>query len=575
MEIRVAIAQMNSIVGDYYGNINKIKNNIRQACNDHADIIVFPELCLNGYPPEDLLLKTQFLNDSLKSIKDVKDFTEDKDIVIILGAVECDEYYTIYNSAYIIFKGDVVGTYKKRFLNSFTFFDEKRYFNPSDILTLIELNGSKIGITIGNEICFPNSSLYSAVNNETDLILNLSASVFYKNKINSIHNILKARALELSSWVVYCNMVGGQDELVFDGGSMVIDPYGVIEMNAPLFEEGIYFIDIDAEEAKRAKLKNSKSSSLCQVKNNVEIININKIVSKKRKIKSITSKIPDENELLYSAIKLGLRDYLVKNGFSSVVLGLSGGVDSALVASIAADSIGNKNVLALIMPSEFTSKKSVEDAVELSLNLGIEYKIISISELYNTYLDTLKESFKGKTFDETEENLQARIRGNIIMAFSNKFGHLALVCGNKSEVATGYSTLYGDTAGGFAPIKDLYKTELYKVARKFNEIHNKDIITPSILKKPPSAELRPNQKDEDKLPPYDILDEILFNYIERGKSYHELIEMGFKEEVVKSVIIMVEKSEWKRRQSPPGIKLSEVSFGKERKMPITKKYRFW
>ena len=575
MEIRVAIAQMNSIVGDYYGNINKIKNNIRQACNDHADIIVFPELCLNGYPPEDLLLKTQFLNDSLKSIKDVKDFTEDKDIVIILGAVECDEYYTIYNSAYIIFKGDVVGTYKKRFLNSFTFFDEKRYFNPSDILTLIELNGSKIGITIGNEICFPNSSLYSAVNNETDLILNLSASVFYKNKINSIHNILKARALELSSWVVYCNMVGGQDELVFDGGSMVIDPYGVIEMNAPLFEEGIYFIDIDAEEAKRAKLKNSKSSSLCQVKNNVEIININKIVSKKRKIKSITSKIPDENELLYSAIKLGLRDYLVKNGFSSVVLGLSGGVDSALVASIAADSIGNKNVLALIMPSEFTSKKSVEDAVELSLNLGIEYKIISISELYNTYLDTLKESFKGKTFDETEENLQARIRGNIIMAFSNKFGHLALVCGNKSEVATGYSTLYGDTAGGFAPIKDLYKTELYKVARKFNEIHNKDIITPSILKKPPSAELRPNQKDEDKLPPYDILDEILFNYIERGKSYHELIEMGFKEEVVKSVIIMVEKSEWKRRQSPAGIKLSEVSFGKERKMPITNKYRFW
>ena len=575
MEIRVAIAQMNSIVGDYYGNINKIKNNIRQACNDHADIIVFPELCLNGYPPEDLLLKTQFLNDSLKSIKDVKDFTEDKDIVIILGAVECDEYYTIYNSAYIIFKGDVVGTYKKRFLNSFTFFDEKRYFNPSDILTLIELNGSKIGITIGNEICFPNSSLYSAVNNETDLILNLSASVFYKNKINSIHNILKARALELSSWVVYCNMVGGQDELVFDGGSMVIDPYGVIEMNAPLFEEGIYFIDIDAEEAKRAKLKNSKSSSLCQVKNNVEIININKIVSKKRKIKSITSKIPDENELLYSAIKLGLRDYLVKNGFSSVVLGLSGGVDSALVASIAADSIGNKNVLALIMPSEFTSKKSVEDAVELSLNLGIEYKIISISELYNTYLDTLKESFKGKTFDETEENLQARIRGNIIMAFSNKFGHLALVCGNKSEVATGYSTLYGDTAGGFAPIKDLYKTELYKVARKFNEIHNKDIITPSILKKPPSAELRPNQKDEDKLPPYDILDEILFNYIERGKSYHELIEMGFKEEVVKSVIIMVEKSEWKRRQLPPGIKLSEVSFGKERKMPITKKYKFW
>ncbi|HOB55633.1 MAG TPA: NAD(+) synthase, partial [Defluviitoga tunisiensis] len=377
------------------------------------------------------------------------------------------------------------------------------------------------------------------------------------------------------SWIVYCNMVGGQDELVFDGGSMVVNPYGIVAMNAPLFEEELYFIDIDADEAKRAKLRNKEIKSIYKNKNNFEIINIDKNVNKKGKINCINSKIPDENEILYLAIKLGLRDYLLKNGFKSVVLGLSGGVDSALVASIAADAIGNENVLALIMPSEFTSKKSLEDAVELSINLGIKYKIISITELYNAYIYTLKESFEGKQFDETEENLQARIRGNIVMAFSNKFGHLALVCGNKSEVATGYSTLYGDTAGGFAPIKDLYKTELYKVARKFNEIHNKDIITPSILKKPPSAELRPNQKDEDKLPPYDILDEILFNYIERGKSYHELIEMGFKEEVVKSVIIMVEKSEWKRRQSPPGIKLSEVSFGKDRKMPITNKYQFW
>lgn len=575
MEIRVAIAQMNSIVGDYYGNINKIKNNIRQACNDHADIIVFPELCLNGYPPEDLLFKTQFLKDSLKNTKEIINFSIDYDIVIILGAVECDEYYTIYNSAYIIFKGDVVGTYKKRFLNSFTFFDEKRYFKPGESLKLIEINGSKVAITIGSELYFPNSSQSSIVNNEADLILNMSASVFYKEKILPTFNIIKTRALEYSSWIVYCNMVGGQDELVFDGGSMVVNPYGIVAMNAPLFEEELYFIDIDADEAKRAKLRNKEIKSIYKDKNNFEIINIDKNVNKKGKINCINNKIPDENEILYLAIKLGLRDYLLKNGFKSVVLGLSGGVDSALVASIAADAIGNENVLALIMPSEFTSKKSLEDAVELSINLGIKYKIISISELYNAYIYTLKESFEGKQFDETEENLQARIRGNIVMAFSNKFGHLALVCGNKSEVATGYSTLYGDTAGGFAPIKDLYKTELYKVARKFNEIHNKDIITPSILKKPPSAELRPNQKDEDKLPPYDILDEILFNYIERGKSYHELIEMGFKEEVVKNVIIMVEKSEWKRRQSPPGIKLSEVSFGKDRKMPITNKYQFW
>ncbi|MFA7569193.1 MAG: NAD(+) synthase, partial [Defluviitoga tunisiensis] len=420
---------MNSIVGDYYGNINKIKNNIRQACNDHADIIVFPELCLNGYPPEDLLFKTQFLKDSLKNTKEIINFSIDYDIVIILGAVECDEYYTIYNSAYIIFKGDVVGTYKKRFLNSFTFFDEKRYFKPGESLKLIEINGSKVAITIGSELYFPNSSQSSIVNNEADLILNMSASVFYKEKILPTFNIIKTRALEYSSWIVYCNMVGGQDELVFDGGSMVVNPYGIVAMNAPLFEEELYFIDIDADEAKRAKLRNKEIKSIYKNKNNFEIINIDKNVNKKGKINCINNKIPDENEILYLAIKLGLRDYLLKNGFKSVVLGLSGGVDSALVASIAADAIGNENVLALIMPSEFTSKKSLEDAVELSINLGIKYKIISITELYNAYIYTLKESFEGKQFDETEENLQARIRGNIVMAFSNKFGHLALVCG--------------------------------------------------------------------------------------------------------------------------------------------------
>jgi len=574
MDIRIAIAQINSLVGDYQGNIKKIKNYIDQACENKADIIVFPEMCINGYPPEDLLLNTQFLKDSLKSIKEIASFSVDKDIVIILGAVECDEDYDIFNSAQIIFKGNLVESYRKRILSSLPFFDERRYFKPGEVITLIELKGTKIGITIGDEIHFQDSSFLSLLDNKVDLILNLSASPFYKKKINLSYGMMKTRAVDLASWILYCNMVGGQDELVFDGGSIVVNPYGVVEINAPLFEEGLYFVDINPDQAKRAKLKYKKREPIFENKNYVRIIDINKNIDKKVKMDTLKSEVPDEYEQLYLAIKLGLKDYVLKNGFKSVVLGLSGGVDSALVACMAVDAIGKENVLALIMPSQFTSNKSLEDAVELALNLGIEYKIISIKELYNAYLQALKESFEGTVFNETEENLQARIRGNIVMAFSNKFGHLVLACDNKSEVATGYSTLYGDTAGGLAPLKDLYKTELYKVAEKYNEIHNREIITKSILEKPPSAELRPNQKDEDKLPPYSILDEILFDYIERGKSYQDLLNEGYDEEVLKSVINMVEKSEWKRRQLPPGIKLSEINFGKGWNMPITKKYQF-
>lgn len=566
---------MNSTVGDYQGNIEKIKDFISKADEKGADLILFPELTLNGYPPEDLILKTQFLRDSLKSIKEIQDFSESKDVVIVLGAVDWD--VESYNTAFVIYKGEIYGSYKKMFLPNYSVFDEKRYFTAGRTPFLMEIERIKIGITICEDLWVPNGPAVSLAQNGANLILNLSSSPFYKGRNKVRFEMLKTRASELSSWIAYCNNVGGQDELVFDGGSVVINPYGEIELSAPSFEEGLYFIDIDPLEPTRANLREGKRKHYNQSAyyESVNTIKIAKKITEKNPIKAIKVDSFDIYEQLYLAVKTGIKDYVWKNGFQKVVLGLSGGIDSSLTAAIAADAIGPENVLGLLMPSQYSSKGSIDDSIELSKNLGINYKIIPINDIYEKYIENLKESFKNTDEDKTEENIQARIRGNLVMAFSNKFGYLALACGNKSEAATGYATLYGDMAGGFSPIKDLYKTELYKVAKKYNELHGKEIIIKSILEKPPSAELRPNQKDEDTLPPYALLDEILFKYIDREMSYDELLQEGYDEELLKNVINMVNKNEYKRRQSAPGIKLTERSFGKDRRMPITNKYIPW
>ncbi|PNR89855.1 NAD synthetase [Petrotoga sp. 9T1HF07.CasAA.8.2] len=575
MKIRISLAQMNSTVGDYPGNVQKIKDFISKADEKGADLILFPELSLNGYPPEDLILKTQFLRDSLKSIEEIQDFSKSKDVVIVLGAVDWD--VESYNSAFVIYKGEIYGSYKKMFLPNYSVFDEKRYFTAGRAPFLMEMERIKIGITICEDLWVPNGPAVSLAQNGANLILNLSSSPFYKGRNKVRFEMLKTRASELSSWIAYCNIVGGQDELVFDGGSVVINPYGEIELSAPSFEEGLYFIDIDPLEPTRANLREGKRKHYNQSAyyESVNTIKIEKKIREKTPIKAIKVDSFDIYEQLYLAIKTGIRDYVWKNGFQKVVLGLSGGIDSSLTAAIAADAIGPENVLGLLMPSQYSSKGSIDDSIELSKNLGINYKIIPINDIYEKYIENLKESFKNTDEDKTEENIQARIRGNLVMAFSNKFGYLALACGNKSEAATGYATLYGDMAGGFSPIKDLYKTDLYKVARKYNELHGKEIIIRSILEKPPSAELRPNQKDEDTLPPYALLDEILFKYIDREMSYDELLQEGYDEGLLKNVINMVNKNEYKRRQSAPGIKLTERSFGKDRRMPITNKYIPW
>ncbi|MBL5982286.1 NAD synthetase [Petrotoga miotherma DSM 10691] len=575
MKIRISLAQMNSTVGDYQGNIEKIKDFISKADEKGADLILFPELTLNGYPPEDLILKTQFLRDSLKSIEEIQDFSESKDVVIVLGAVDWD--VESYNTAFVIYKGEIYGSYKKMFLPNYSVFDEKRYFTAGRTPFLMEIERIKIGITICEDLWVPNGPAVSLAQNGANLILNLSSSPFYKGRNKVRFEMLKTRASELSSWIAYCNNVGGQDELVFDGGSVVINPYGEIELSAPSFEEGLYFIDIDPLEPTRANLREGKRKHYNQSAyyESVNTIKIGKKITGKNPIKAIKVDSFDLYEQLYLAVKTGIKDYVWKNGFQKVVLGLSGGIDSSLTAAIAADAIGPENVLGLLMPSQYSSKGSIDDSIELSKNLGINYKIIPINDIYEKYIENLKESFKSTEEDKTEENIQARIRGNLVMAFSNKYGYLALACGNKSEAATGYATMYGDMAGGFSPIKDLYKTDLYKVARKYNELHGKEIIIKSILEKPPSAELRPNQKDEDTLPPYALLDEILFKYIDREMSYDELLQEGYDEGLLKNVINMVNKNEYKRRQSAPGIKLTERSFGKDRRMPITNKYIPW
>jgi NAD+ synthase (glutamine-hydrolysing) len=575
MKIRISLAQMNSTVGDYPGNVEKIKDFISKADEKGADLILFPELSLNGYPPEDLILKTQFLKDSLKSIEEIQDFSKSKDVVIVLGAVDWD--VESYNSAFVIYKGEIYGSYKKMFLPNYSVFDEKRYFTAGRAPFLMEMERIKIGITICEDLWVPNGPAVSLAQNGANLILNLSSSPFYKGRNKVRFEMLKTRASELSSWIAYCNIIGGQDELVFDGGSVVINPYGEIELSAPSFEEGLYFIDIDPLEPTRANLREGKRKHYNQSAyyESVNTIKIGKKIREKTPIKAVKVDSFDIYEQLYLAIKTGIKDYVWKNGFQKVVLGLSGGIDSSLTAAIAADAIGPENVLGLLMPSQYSSKGSIDDSIELSKNLGINYKIIPINDIYEKYIENLKESFKNTDEDKTEENIQARIRGNLVMAFSNKYGYLALACGNKSEAATGYATLYGDMAGGFSPIKDLYKTDLYKVARKYNELHGKEIIIRSILEKPPSAELRPNQKDEDTLPPYALLDEILFKYIDREMSYDELLQEGYDEGLLKNVINMVNKNEYKRRQSAPGIKLTERSFGKDRRMPITNKYIPW
>lgn len=572
--IRVAIAQINTIVGDIKGNSKKIKRNIKKAHDNHADIVVFPELTITGYPPEDLLYRHDFIEENLTALNKIAKYSKGKDILVILGFVDLDT--DIYNAAASIYNGQIINIYHKIFLPNYGVFDEKRYFQSGKRLSIINYKGIKLGITICEDIWYPGGpAYYETIIKNAELIVNISASPYTIGKDSKRQEMIKTRCRDNVTTVVYCNLVGGQDELVFDGNSMIVNEEGNIIAKLSSFSEELGIGDLNVKDTLKKRLKDIRIRELraSEIATPYSFVSYDikatsSIGKKKNKMNFLIKRqYTNTEEEVFNALVCGTRDYVKKNGFNKVIIAISGGIDSALVSVIASKAIGVGNITGLFLPSQFTASESERDATMLAKNLGIELIKLPIKPLYDSYMDILKNIFKGTKFGVAEENLQARIRGNIVMALSNKFGWLVLTTGNKSEMSVGYATLYGDMAGGFAVIKDVPKTMVYNISEWINKKWH--LIPDNILLRPPTAELRPNQKDTDSLPEYSILDPILKMYIEQDYSIFDIINSGFKENEVKRVARMVRKNEYKRRQSPIGIKITERSFGKDRRYPIT------
>lgn len=570
-KVRLGLAQINPIVGNLEYNYRKILDYIQKARELEVDIIAFPELALTGYPPEDLLLKPSFIQKSLEFIdKLAKDV---KDTVVLVGSVDKQE--DLYNAVFVLYGGKVVARYYKQFLPNYGVFDENRYFQKGRTLTILNIAGYKVGLSICEDIWYPENPVNLYAVEGCELVININASPFSIGKPERRQELVKVRSRDNLVAIAYVNLVGGQDELVFDGNSFVVNPKGEIIAKGSSFEEELILVDIDLDEIFRYQLKDNRLRNLRYEyvpRREVQHVDLDhKLKDKKKPIYTKISLPEGESPQVYRALVLGLRDYIKKNGFSKVLVGLSGGIDSSLVATIAVDALGPDNVKGVLMPSKFTSNDSIEDALELANNLGIQTFTIPIDSLFNLYLEELKEVFKGLNPDTTEENLQARIRGNILMALSNKFGWIVLATGNKSEMSVGYSTLYGDMVGGFAVIKDVLKTKVYQLCRYRNSLSK--VIPDRVLIKPPSAELRPNQTDEAELAPYEILDEIIRMYVEEDYPVEEIVGAGFDESVVRKVVRLIDINEYKRRQAPIGIKITERAFGKDRRMPIVNRFK--
>ncbi|MBI4778747.1 NAD+ synthase [Candidatus Desantisbacteria bacterium] len=578
--LRIGMAQINLIVGDLKGNGQKIIDYIYKAQDLGVDIITFPELAICGYPPEDIVFKPHFVEDNIKILHGIIKHTTD--ITVIVGFVDTENDGSIYNAAGICYNQNLVGVYHKMHLPNYGVFDEKRHFKPGQEPLVFTLNQTVIGINICEDIWVENEHLsLQTTRDRAEIIMNISASPYHVGKGMLREEILTKKAVDNNIVICYNNLIGGQDEIIFDGGSMVIDQQGKIIAYGKQFEEDLIIVDLSGEEAGSTDIPvcDSQSSTgipACEPLCDSQITEIIRLEAKCKLNPSLPPPQLEKLDEIYHALTLGTHDYVWKNGFKRVIIGLSGGIDSALVATIAVDALGRENVVGLSMPSRYSSQETQDDAQRLAENLGIEFHVMPIMDIFEIYLKTLKQGFssveKGVSLiaDVTNENLQARIRGNLLMAYSNKFGFLVLTTGNKSELGVGYCTLYGDMAGGFAVIKDVPKTLVYGLAQYRNA---KEIVIPQgILIRPPSAELREDQKDVDTLPPYEILDPILEAYVEKDNSSRQIIDLGFEEEMVKRVIRMVDTSEYKRRQSPPGVKITPKAFGKDRRLPITNRY---
>ena len=555
--VRVGLAQFNPVVGGIAQNSERIRELYTLANNAGCDIVAFPELSITGYPPEDLVLKSGFVAENQQAMREIVAATGE--CVAVFGFVS-GSHGDLRNSAAIASRGLLHGTYDKHLLPNYSVFDEERYFTPGSAFSLFTIAGVNVGITICEDIWQSEGPVKAQAQAGAALNININGSPFHRGKFDERQQMVSERAKDNSCAIVYVNQVCGQDELVFDGGSMVFDHHGDLVMRAPQFEEKLTFVDLEVNE--------SLSTS------GVPVIEVSaESRARGEEQRGLISSPAADLEQVFGALVLGTRDYVRKNGFTDVVIGLSGGIDSALVAAVAVEALGKQHVHGVSMPSRYSSEGSKTDAAMLASNLGIDMQTISIEPAFTAYLDMTAASFSGKPADLTEENLQSRVRGTTLMALSNKFGWMVLTTGNKSELAVGYFTLYGDSVGGYAVIKDLLKTTVYDLCRHINERSGCELIPEAVISKPPSAELRPDQRDDQSLPPYEVLDPILELYVEQDRTAAEIISMGFDEALVRRISRLVDVNEYKRRQGPPGVRVSLKAFGKDRRLPITNAYR--
>ena len=570
---RIALAQINPIVGDITTNTSMILDYVQRARNLNVDLVAFPELAITGYPPEDLLFKKSFIQANVAAMNSIVEASED--VAVVVGYVEQDGI-DLFNSAALGYRGRYIDSYRKIFLPNYGVFDEERYFKKGDVCPVYEINGTQVGINICEDIWYPMGPTVLQCGAGAEVIININASPFHAGKRIEREAMLSDRSSTHQVFLGYANTVGGQDELVFDGSSVIVDNDGHIITRGVSFDEDLIVADLDMGFYSGRNPENQNrnpitSSDFGEARN----VFVSSFAPNSKAELSILRDVSELSEMeeVYHALVMGTGDYVRKAGFTKAVIGLSGGIDSALTCVIAVDALGCDNVVGVGMPSRYSSDGSIIDAKELADNLGIDFWEIPIEPAHVSFTNMLEPMFKDTNPNVAEENVQARIRGNVMMTIANKFGWIVLTTGNKSEMAMGYATLYGDMAGGFAVLKDVPKTLVYDLSRQRNQQADDGLLIPlSTIEKPPSAELRPDQTDQDTLPPYDELDPIVKAYVEEDFSYLELVDAGYPESVVQKVIAAVDRNEYKRRQSPPGVKITPRAFGKDRRLPIINKY---
>jgi NAD+ synthase (glutamine-hydrolysing) len=570
--MRLALAQIDTVVGDLDGNRDRILGRLEEARGAEAHLVLFPELAVTGYPPEDLLLRPGFLKAAAETLKEIAAAT--KGIAALVGAPHLD--HDLFNACAVCVGGEVKAIYRKQFLPNYGVFDEDRYFQPGRGLVLLRCGETLVGPTVCEDIWQPGPPATDLALAGAHVVANISASPFHVGKGTEREEMLATRARDNSCWIAFVNAVGAQDELIFDGQSLVLDENGEVVVRGPAFEEALLLVDVDATTAVARRLRDARRRSLARARRELPEAAVIDVPLRPREAHTVQPAVAaplGELEEMRLAIELGLSDYAAKNGFTDVVLGISGGIDSALTAALAVEALGPEHVVCVSMPSRYSSDATQRDARAVAESLGTRYLEITIEPVVAAFEAALAEAFAGTEPGLAEENVQARARGVILMALSNKFGWLTLATGNKSELSVGYATLYGDMAGGFALLKDVYKTDVFRLARHVNERAGRDLIPASVIERAPSAELRPDQRDEDSLPPYAKLDEVLEAYVELDSSREELTSNGFDPDVVERALAMIDRAEYKRRQAAPGVKLRPKAFGRDRRIPITNRWR--